>query len=69
MSIDHRDTLAMGLDFIIGKLYTNSLLASLNTRQYLQSRVLGSGPNERINVVHLVKLPKLSEEREHHVHA
>ncbi|KAI6006477.1 hypothetical protein F5J12DRAFT_782773 [Pisolithus orientalis] len=62
MSIDHRDTLAMGLDFIIGK-------SSLNTRQYLQSRVLGSGPNERINAVHLVKLPKLSEEREHHVHA
>lgn len=52
----------MGLDFIVGKLYANSLLASLNTRQHLRSQ--GSGPesNGHVNAVHFANLPKLSEE-------
>lgn len=52
----------MGLDFIVGKLYANSLLASLNTRQHLRSQ--GSSPesNGHVNAVHFANLPKLSEE-------
>ncbi|KAI6158117.1 hypothetical protein BKA82DRAFT_4066975 [Pisolithus tinctorius] len=52
----------MALDFVIGKLYANSLLASLNTRQHLQSRGSGSGSPGRINDVHFPKPPKLSKD-------
>ncbi|KAI6106589.1 hypothetical protein EV401DRAFT_2077880 [Pisolithus croceorrhizus] len=52
----------IGLDFIVGKLYANSLLASLNTRQHLRSQ--GSGPESsvRVNAIHFANLPKPSED-------
>ncbi|KAI6104600.1 hypothetical protein EV401DRAFT_1893290 [Pisolithus croceorrhizus] len=52
----------MGLDFIGGKLYANSLLASLNTRQHLRSQ--GSRPESgvHVNAIHFANLPKLSED-------
>ncbi|KAI6003095.1 hypothetical protein EDD15DRAFT_1463405 [Pisolithus albus] len=37
-NVDQQASWTMGLNFIIGKLYTNSLLASLNTREYLLSQ-------------------------------
>ncbi|KAI6141379.1 hypothetical protein EDD17DRAFT_1902530 [Pisolithus thermaeus] len=51
-------TWATGLDFLIGKLYANSLLATLNSRQHLQSQSEGSLSGLRINAVHLVNPPK-----------
>lgn len=51
---------AIALDFIAGKLYANSFLASLNTRQHLRSR--GSESHEPVNVVHFAKPPKLLED-------
>ncbi|KAI6158106.1 hypothetical protein BKA82DRAFT_279562 [Pisolithus tinctorius] len=67
----NQDTWGMGLDFNIGKLYANSLLASLNTRQCLRHQ--GSSPNSldlRMSTVHFADPPKLpgdvesSEDRE-----
>ncbi|KAI6006489.1 hypothetical protein F5J12DRAFT_94636 [Pisolithus orientalis] len=53
----------MGLDFIIGKLYANSLLASLNTREHLRSQGQGPGTETdvRIDAVHFANLQQLSE--------
>ncbi|KAI6121998.1 hypothetical protein F5141DRAFT_1094001 [Pisolithus sp. B1] len=50
---------AASFDFIVGKLYANSFLASLNTRQHLRSR--GSGPESalRVNAAHFASPPKL----------
>ncbi|KAI5996449.1 hypothetical protein F5J12DRAFT_853593 [Pisolithus orientalis] len=42
VNVDQQDAWAMGLNFIVGKLYANSLLASLNTRQYLRSQASGT---------------------------
>ncbi|KAI6003126.1 hypothetical protein EDD15DRAFT_2361003 [Pisolithus albus] len=61
--IDNQDAWAMGVDFNIGKLYANSLLASLNTRQYLRAQVSGPGPDRAINDVHFDS-PKLSGNEE-----
>ncbi|KAI6106588.1 hypothetical protein EV401DRAFT_2077879 [Pisolithus croceorrhizus] len=62
--VDANDQAAwtMGLDFIVGKLYANSLLASLNTRQHLRSQ--GSGPESSVhaNTIHFANLPKPSED-------
>ncbi|KAI6159081.1 hypothetical protein EDD17DRAFT_1511559 [Pisolithus thermaeus] len=57
---------AIGLNFIIGKLYANSLLASLNTRKHLRSRSSGteSVAVERIDTVHFANLPRLSGDEE-----
>ncbi|KAI6158148.1 hypothetical protein BKA82DRAFT_283364 [Pisolithus tinctorius] len=54
----------MGLDFIIGKLYANSLLASLNTREHLRSQGQGSGTETdvRVDAVHFANLQQLSED-------
>ncbi|KAI6122078.1 hypothetical protein F5141DRAFT_558386 [Pisolithus sp. B1] len=38
VNVDQQSSWTMGLDLIVGKLYTNSLLASLNTREYLRSQ-------------------------------
>ncbi|KAI6006506.1 hypothetical protein F5J12DRAFT_831130 [Pisolithus orientalis] len=62
MIIFRQDALAMGFSFIIGKLYTNSALASLNTREYLRSLGSSSGiaPDLRMSTIRLANLPKPS---------
>ncbi|KAI6021870.1 hypothetical protein BKA83DRAFT_4289004 [Pisolithus microcarpus] len=62
--IDNQDAWAMGVDFNIGKLYANSLLASLNTRQYLRAQVSGPEPDRAINDVHFGNSPKPSGDEE-----
>ncbi|KAI6006488.1 hypothetical protein F5J12DRAFT_94630 [Pisolithus orientalis] len=54
----------IGFDFIIGKLYANSLLASLNTREHLRSQGQGPGTETdvRIDAVHFANLQQLSED-------
>ncbi|KAI6158187.1 hypothetical protein BKA82DRAFT_2173839 [Pisolithus tinctorius] len=42
VNVVQQDAWAIGLNFIVGKLYANSLLASLNTRQYLRSQASGT---------------------------
>ncbi|KAI6104204.1 hypothetical protein F5141DRAFT_174463 [Pisolithus sp. B1] len=60
--ICNQDAWAMGFDINIGTLYANSLLASLNTRQYLRSR--SSGPRSDLfnDAVHIVDPPKFSRD-------
>lgn len=62
MTILHQDAWAMGFAFIIGKLYTNSVLASLNTREYLRSLGSSSGtvPDLRMSTIRVANLPKPS---------
>ncbi|KAI6132356.1 hypothetical protein EV401DRAFT_1883768 [Pisolithus croceorrhizus] len=62
--VDNQDAWAMGIDFNIGKLYVNSLLASLNTREYFRSQISGLKPDLAINAVHFGNLPKLSGDKE-----
>ncbi|KAI6132321.1 hypothetical protein EV401DRAFT_2065305 [Pisolithus croceorrhizus] len=62
--VDNQDAWAVGLDFNIGKLYANSLLASLNTRQYLRAQASDPKPDLAINAVHFRNSPKLSEDEE-----
>ncbi|KAI6104242.1 hypothetical protein F5141DRAFT_1065058 [Pisolithus sp. B1] len=61
-------TWAVGFEFNIGKyqssIYANSLLASLNTRQYLRAQVSGSGPDLAISAIHCRNSPKLSGDEE-----
>ncbi|KAI6149546.1 hypothetical protein BKA82DRAFT_3243351 [Pisolithus tinctorius] len=54
----------MALTFTTPKLYANSLLASLNTREKLRFQGSGCESDLHMNVVHLAKPPKLSEDRE-----
>ncbi|KAI6104408.1 hypothetical protein F5141DRAFT_1293292 [Pisolithus sp. B1] len=60
-TVELQNAWSTGLDFTIGKLYANSLLASLNTRQHLRSRGSTTKLNEGIHVVHFTNMPKLSE--------
>ncbi|KAI6006510.1 hypothetical protein F5J12DRAFT_96508 [Pisolithus orientalis] len=60
-TVTSQGTWLTGLDFIIPRLYANSLLASLNTRQYLRSQNSGTRSGERINTVHFMNLQKHSE--------
>lgn len=53
---------SMALDFIIGKLYPNSLLATLNTRQSLRSQVSGTLPIPSIGTTHPANTSQLSGE-------
>lgn len=64
VNADQQAAWTMGLNFIIGKLYANSLLASLNTRQHLRSQ--GSSPqtDRRVNTIHLTNLSKPSDDGE-----
>ncbi|KAI6158488.1 hypothetical protein EDD17DRAFT_995927 [Pisolithus thermaeus] len=55
---------SMGLNFIIGKLYANSLLASLNSRQHLRSQASSTGPCHCTNVVFFANPRKSSEDIE-----
>ncbi|KAI5996481.1 hypothetical protein F5J12DRAFT_355985 [Pisolithus orientalis] len=50
----------IGLNFIIGKLYANSLLASLNTRQYLRSLGSGIESAEHVGAIHFADPANLS---------
>ncbi|KAI5996430.1 hypothetical protein F5J12DRAFT_354003 [Pisolithus orientalis] len=59
-----QDAWSIGMDFIIGKLYANSLLASLNTRQYLRSQDSLIESDQRISTVRFANLPELSDDVE-----
>ncbi|KIO09738.1 hypothetical protein M404DRAFT_22169 [Pisolithus tinctorius Marx 270] len=59
-----QDAWSIGMDFIIGKLYANSLLASLNTRQYLRSQDSRIEPDQRMSTVRFANLPELSDDVE-----
>ncbi|KAI6144535.1 hypothetical protein BKA82DRAFT_1004481 [Pisolithus tinctorius] len=65
-SVYQQNTWATVLDFIIGKLYANSLLASLNTRQFLRNQGSPSGtePDRYTKAVHVANLPKRSDDVE-----
>ncbi|KAI6104356.1 hypothetical protein F5141DRAFT_186349 [Pisolithus sp. B1] len=54
------DTWSIGLTFVIGKLYANSLMASLNSREYLRSRSASFHSDPPSNTVHFPKLSKLA---------
>ncbi|KAI6097643.1 hypothetical protein EV401DRAFT_1895472 [Pisolithus croceorrhizus] len=45
MVVEGQDTWSMGLSFVVGRLYANSFLASLNSREHLRSK--GSGDIEK----------------------
>ncbi|KIK28347.1 hypothetical protein PISMIDRAFT_7794 [Pisolithus microcarpus 441] len=47
----------MGLDFIVGKIYANSLLASLNTREYLWFRGSAVVSNPNLSVIRFANPP------------
>ncbi|KAI6107870.1 hypothetical protein EV401DRAFT_2001219 [Pisolithus croceorrhizus] len=49
----------MALDFICQGLYSNTLLASLNTRQYLRAQASYTVSDLRIRTVNFAKLSKL----------
>ncbi|KAI6156766.1 hypothetical protein BKA82DRAFT_1007655 [Pisolithus tinctorius] len=54
----------MGLDFIIGRLYANSLLASLNTRQYIQSQGSETVVDPHMKAIDFADPQKLSGQEE-----
>ncbi|KAI5988869.1 hypothetical protein F5J12DRAFT_786768 [Pisolithus orientalis] len=58
VDIDHYDAWTTGLDFIIGKLYTNSLLASLNTRKHLRSQPSGAALDLCMSASHFAIPPR-----------
>ncbi|KAI6135164.1 hypothetical protein EDD17DRAFT_520919 [Pisolithus thermaeus] len=60
VNVDQLPAWTMGLDFIIGKLYANSLLASLNTRQYLQSQGSDTVSSPNNSAIHFADMPKPS---------
>ncbi|KAL4073585.1 hypothetical protein J3A83DRAFT_4229728 [Scleroderma citrinum] len=49
-SVDPNSSWYTAIDFTIGKLYTNSLLASLNSRNYLHNQESGEGAETNVNV-------------------
>lgn len=59
-TINKQDSWEMGMNFIMGKLYANSLLASLNTRQHLRSLATSTVINPRVGAIHFANLPKHS---------
>ncbi|KAI6021800.1 hypothetical protein PISMIDRAFT_678286 [Pisolithus microcarpus 441] len=58
------DIWSMGLSFIVGKLYANSLLASLNSREHLRSKSADSVSDPRNGTVHFANLTKFVGEAE-----
>ncbi|KAI6003043.1 hypothetical protein EDD15DRAFT_2467570 [Pisolithus albus] len=52
----------MALNFLTPKLYANSLLASLNTRQHLRSQGSSLDSGLGVNSVHFANPPKLSKD-------
>ncbi|KAI6006472.1 hypothetical protein F5J12DRAFT_830811 [Pisolithus orientalis] len=59
VAVEHQDAWIMALDFIVQGLYPNSLLTSLNTRQYLQLQVSGTLSDLHTNTMRFANLPKL----------
>ncbi|KAI6158130.1 hypothetical protein BKA82DRAFT_4067215 [Pisolithus tinctorius] len=59
VAVEHQDAWIMALDFIVQGLYPNSLLASLNTRQYLQLQVSGTLSDLHTNTMRFANPPKL----------
>ncbi|KAI6012717.1 hypothetical protein F5J12DRAFT_548240 [Pisolithus orientalis] len=59
-----QSTWSIGLSFILEKLYANSLLASLNSREHLRSQGAGTLSDLRIIDIHLANLPELSRDVE-----
>ncbi|KAI6132584.1 hypothetical protein EDD16DRAFT_1722698 [Pisolithus croceorrhizus] len=57
-------TLIVVVDYSPLRIYANSLLASLNTRQYPRAQVSGSGPDLAISAIHCRNSPKLSGDEE-----
>lgn len=64
MSVDHQDNWTLGLEFIVGKLYSNSLLASLNSWGHLRSQAAGTLSDLRISAVHFANPPRLRRDIE-----
>ncbi|KAI6107176.1 hypothetical protein EDD16DRAFT_115586 [Pisolithus croceorrhizus] len=57
VNVSQQPAWTMGLDFIVGKLYANSLLASLNTRDYLSSRGFGAVSNSNLSIMRFADPP------------
>lgn len=64
MTVEVQDSWSMGLNFIIGRLYTNSLLASLNARQYLRSQNPETAVHLHMDVIAFADPQKLSGQGE-----
>ncbi|KAI6107874.1 hypothetical protein EV401DRAFT_429489 [Pisolithus croceorrhizus] len=56
-NVDQQSSWTMGLDLIVGKLYTNSPLASLNTREYLRSQSSTATSILNLSVLHSADPP------------
>ncbi|KAI6139600.1 hypothetical protein EDD17DRAFT_1902851 [Pisolithus thermaeus] len=61
-TVELQSAWSMAIDFVIGKFYANSLLATLNTRQHLRSQGSTTESNEGIHVVDFTNTSKSSEE-------
>ncbi|KIO12324.1 hypothetical protein M404DRAFT_19174 [Pisolithus tinctorius Marx 270] len=60
-TIENQNSWAMGMEFAMGKLYANSLLASLNTRQHLRSQDSHIDLELCSDAVRFANLSKLSD--------
>ncbi|KAI6104607.1 hypothetical protein EV401DRAFT_660211 [Pisolithus croceorrhizus] len=60
-NVDQQASWTMGLNFIVGTLYTNSLLASLNTREYLWSQGSTAASTTIVSALHFAIPPMVSE--------
>ncbi|KAI6104365.1 hypothetical protein F5141DRAFT_187409 [Pisolithus sp. B1] len=63
-----KDTWAIGLNFILGKLYANSFLASLNSREHLRSKAAGTPSDLCISTICFADPPKLPRDAERSKH-
>ncbi|KAI6122083.1 hypothetical protein F5141DRAFT_559388 [Pisolithus sp. B1] len=61
--VDRQAVWTMGLNFIVGKLYTNSLLASLNAREHLRSQAMSI---LNIGSLHFADAPTLPKDRKNY---
>ncbi|KAI5984051.1 hypothetical protein EDD15DRAFT_1811418 [Pisolithus albus] len=59
VNVDQQAFWTMGLNFIMGKLYTNSLLASLNAREHLRSQGSNTVSILNISALHFADPPML----------
>lgn len=64
VTVEDQSTWSLGLSFVMAKLYANSLLASLNSREHLRSRAAGAPSDIRFSAVHFSNLPKLPQNAE-----
>ncbi|KAI6100099.1 hypothetical protein EDD17DRAFT_212152 [Pisolithus thermaeus] len=63
-NVNHQDGWVITLDFIGQGLYPNSLLASLNARQYLRTQASGTMSDPRISAVNFTRSSKLQGDAE-----